>query len=29
MLEVDVNVVPYLLKKLSVNTGLLTQALDK
>ncbi|MEM9052412.1 MAG: Clp protease N-terminal domain-containing protein, partial [Bacteroidota bacterium] len=29
MLEVDANVVPYLLKKLSVNTELLTQTLDK
>jgi ATP-dependent Clp protease ATP-binding subunit ClpB len=29
MLEVDVNVVPYLLKKLSVNTALFEQTLDK
>ena len=29
MLEIDANVVPYLLKKLSVNTELLTKTLDK
>ena len=29
MLDADKNVIPYLLKKLSVNTGLLEQALDK
>jgi len=29
MIEVDANVVPYLLKKLSVNTELLAQTLDK
>lgn len=29
MLEVDENVIPYLLKKLSINTGLLSQMLDK
>src|SRR6056297_4339542 len=29
MLDADKNVIPYLLKKLSINTGLLEQALDK